>query len=171
MRLLQKSLQSLLLYSLILVVISVPVSLFSIRAILNDEVDESLSNQSNQFLEHIKTFAYLDDLETDLKVLDKLSANIHISPAEKQGITRTFETISMFDSLENESRPFRQLHSGVDIKGKPYLLTVQMSLVDNNKLVLVIALVQTFLIILLVGGLLLVNRSLSRKLWEPFYAT
>ncbi len=170
MRLLQKSLQSLLLYSLVLVVASVPVSLFSIRAILNDEVDESLIAQSEQFQKHIKTFAYLDDLETDLTVLDKLSSNIHIRPSESKIAEARFETVILYDSLEKESRPIRQLHSGVDIKGKPYLLTVQLSLVDNNKLVFVIALVQTLLIILLVGGLLLLSRSLSRKLWEPFYS-
>ncbi len=171
MRLLQKSLRSLILYALILVVISVPVSLFSIRAILNEEIDESLSEQSDQFLNHIKRFTYLDDLETDLSVLDQLSGNIHIKPSEKLFTSKRYETISLYDSLEHESRPYRQLSTGVNIKGKEYLLTVQMSVVDNDKLVFVIALVQTFLIVLLVGGLLLLNRSLSRKLWEPFYST
>ncbi|CAN5335404.1 HAMP domain-containing sensor histidine kinase [soil metagenome] len=171
MRLLQKSLRSLILYALILVVISVPVSLFSIRAILNEEIDESLSEQSDQFLNHIKRFTYLDDLETDLSVLDQLSGNIHIKPSKKLFTSKRYETISLYDSLEHESRPYRQLSTGVNIKGKEYLLTVQMSVVDNDKLVFVIALVQTLLILLLVGGLLLLNRSLSRKLWEPFYST
>ncbi|HWA35612.1 MAG TPA: hypothetical protein VG737_15830, partial [Cyclobacteriaceae bacterium] len=147
MRLLQKSLQSLLLYSLILVMASIPVSLFSIRAILNDEVDKSLVEQSEQFQKHIQTFNYLDDLETDLGVLDKLSSNIHIRPAGTENSETTFETRTLYDSLEKTSRPVRQLHSDVTIKGKRYLLTVQMSLVDNNKLVFVIALVQTFLIL------------------------
>jgi len=171
MRLLQRSLRTLLLYSLILVVISVPVSLFSISTILNGEVDESLALQADQFLLHIKSFAYLDDLETDLKVLDQLSYNIHIKPSAEQIIINKYETISLYDSVESVFRPFRQLSANVTIKGKPYLLSVQMSLVDNDKLVLVIGLVQTALIILLIAGLLLLNRSMSRKLWEPFYIT
>ena len=171
MRLLQLSLRSLLLYSLVLVVLSIPVSLLSIREILNEEVDENLDLQSDQFLNHIKRFNHLDDLETDLEVLDQLSYNIHIKRSDGGFVPEHFETISVYDSVENETRPFRQLSSSVDIKGKSYILSIQMSLVDNDELVLAISLVQTVLIVLLVAGLLFLNRSLSRKLWKPFYDT
>ena len=171
MRLLQRSLRTLLLYSLILVVLSIPVSLFSIREILNEEVDENLDLHADQFLSHIKKFTYLDDLETDLEVLDQLSYNIHIRPSDGRLIPEHFETISVYDSAEHEYRPFRQWSSGVDIKGKSYILSIQMSLVDNDQLVLVISVVQTVLIVLLVAGLLFLNRSLSRKIWKPFYDT
>jgi len=170
MRLLQVSLRSLLLYSLVLVLISIPVSLFSIREILNEEVDESLSLNADQFLKHIKSFEYLDDLETDLKVLDQLSYNIHIKPTH-ENIVGNYQTVVLFDSTEHEQRPFRQLSSSVDIKGNLYLLTVRMSTVDNDDLVLAIGSVQAALIVLLATGLLLLNRSLSRKLWKPFYKT
>lgn len=169
MRLLQVNLRGLLLYALILVLISIPVSLVSIQALLNEEVDESISHQADQFLHHIKGYEYLDDLTTDLEVLDQLSNNIHIKPHNGSAVDKTYETISLYDSTENEVRPFRQLSSSVAIKGQPYLLTVQMSLVDNDDLVMAIALVQITLSILLVAGLLLLNRSLSKRLWKPFY--
>jgi signal transduction histidine kinase len=171
MRLLQLNLRSLLLYSLVLVLISIPLSLFSIRAILNKEVDESVTAQSDQFLKRIKSFEYLDDLETDLKVLDQLSNNINIKPSEEQFVPKRYETVVLYDSLEHEKKPFRQLSSSVDVKGKPYILTVRMSLVDNNELVMAIGLVQVAISILLAIGLLLLNRSLSKKLWKPFYRT
>lgn len=171
MRLLQVSLRSLLIYSMILVLISIPVSLFSIRAILNEEVDESLSLHAEQFLTHIKGFEYLDDLETDLEVLDQLSSNIHIKPYTGNAIIRHYQTVMLYDSVEREERPFRQISSSVNIKGKPYMLTVQMSQVDNNDLIMAIGLVQVALIVLLASGLLFLNRSLSKKLWKPFYNT
>ncbi len=171
MRLLQVSLRSLLMYSLILVLISIPVSLFSIRGILNKEVDEALLLHSEQFLQHIKTFEYLDDLEFDLKIWDQLSYDFVIIPSDGTITSKQYQTVNLFDSLENEMRPFRLLSTSVDIKTKPYLLTVQMSLVDNEKLIMVLVLVQASLIILLAAGLLLLNRSLSRKLWKPFYNT
>lgn len=171
MRLLQVSLRTSLLYSLILVLISIPVSIFSIRAILNEEVDESLALHSDQFLRHIKSFEYLDDLEMDLEIWDQLSYDITIKPTEGTTILRQYETISMYDSIEKEFRPFRLLSSNVVLKGKTYLLTTRMSLVDNDELVLALGSVQAGLIILLAGGLLLLNRSLSRSLWGPFYRT
>lgn len=171
MRLLQVSLRSLLLYSLLLVLISIPVSLFSIREILNEEVDETLLLTSEQFLKHVKGFEYLDDLETDLQVLDQLSYNIHIKPSEEVVAHHTFQTVLLYDSLEHEQRPFRQLASGIEVKGKKYLLTISMSLVDNDDLIMAIGIVQVALVILLAGGLLLLNRSLSKRLWKPFYKT
>jgi signal transduction histidine kinase len=171
MRLLQVNLRGLLLYSIILVLISIPVSLFSIQAILNEEVDESISRQADQFISHIQGFEYLDDLETDLTVIDKLSYNVHIKPAAQNIAAKNYLTISLYDSAEQKEKPFRQLITGVMIKGKPYELTVRMSTVDNNDLVMAIGLVQVVLSILLASGLLLLNRSLSKRLWKPFYKT
>ena len=172
MRLLQVSLRSLLLYSIILLIVSIPVSLISIRAILNEEVDESLSLQSQQFLKHIKSFEYLEDLETDLLVLDQLSYNIHIKLYNGESLVDSkYRTITRYDSIERTNKPFRQLSSQVVIKGNPYLLTIQMSLVDNNDLVMAVGLVQLAISFLLATGLLLLNRSLSKKLWRPFYKT
>lgn len=171
MRLLQVNLRGLLLYSLILVLVSIPVSLVSLQAILSEEVDESIAQQADQFLHHIKGFEYLADLETDLQVLDQLSNNIRIQPAGQWMIDKTFKTITLYDSMARENKPFRELTSGVVIKGKPYLLSVRMSLVDNDDLVMAIGLVQAALSILLVAGLVILNRSLSKRLWKPFYKT
>lgn len=171
MRLLQVSLRSLLIYSILLLLISIPVSWISIQAMLNEEIDESISRQSEQFLQHIKNFEYLDDLETDLKVLDQLSYNIHIKPTQAAAQEKIYQTIIQYDSLERSERPFRQLSTSVIVKGKPYLLTVEMSLVDNNDLVMAIGLVQVALSIVLIAGLLFLNRSLSKRLWKPFYKT
>jgi signal transduction histidine kinase len=46
-----------------------------------------------------------------------------------------------------------------------------MSLVENDDLVIAIGSVQVAISILLSIGLLLLNRSLSKKLWKPFYKT
>lgn len=171
MRLLQVSLRTLLLYSLLLVLISIPVSLFSIQTILNEEVDESISAQADQFMNHIKGFEYLDDLETDLEVLDQLSSNIHIRPSDQKSIPKHYETVSLYDSIQHEQRPFRRLSSVVDVKGKSYLLTITVPLVNRSDLILAIALVQLVVSVLLALGLLILNRSLSKKLWKPFYKT
>ena len=171
MRLLQLSLRSLLIYALLLVLISIPVSFFSMQAILNEEVDESLVLYRDQFIKHIKNFEYLDDLETDLKVLDQLAYDISIKPFDGNPVPEIFQTVLLYDSTEHEYRPFRQLSSEVIVKGKMYLLSVRMSLVDNDELVMVISTVQVALIFLLFIGLILINRSLSKKLWKPFYKT
>src|ERR1700741_5405874 len=116
MRLLQLNLRSLLLYAFLLVLISIPVSLFSVRAIINSEVDRSILTQSQQFVNHIKHFEYLDDLETDLGVLDQLSSNVKIKPSQGESISERYETVYLYDSTEHKEKPYRQLSSSVDIK-------------------------------------------------------
>jgi signal transduction histidine kinase len=171
MRLLQVSLRSSLIYSLIVVLISIPVSIFSIRGLLKHEVDEALALRTEQFLFHIKRYNYLDDLESDLEVFDQLSYDIDIKPYDGQRIKKKFHSVHVYDSLEHDFANFRELLSEVEIKGKPYILSVRMSMVDNDELIVAVGIVQSALIILLATGLLLLNRSLSRKLWQPFYKT
>lgn len=171
MRLLQASIRSLLLYSLVLVVVSIPLSLIAIREILNEEVDETLALHGEQFIKHIKSFEYLDDLEMDLAIWDELSYDISIRPGYNIDSTKHYQTVSLYDSSEHEVRPFRILSSRVDIKNKPYVLTIQMSLVENDQLIAALSVVQFILVVLLTVGLLLINRSLSRRLWKPFYHT
>lgn len=170
MRLLQVSLRSMLLYALVLVLISIPVSLFSIREIINEEVDESLALHADQFVRHIKNYEYLDDLDLDLKIWDQLSYDIALEPSGGELTDKQYKTVSMYNSLEQEMHPFRALSLSVVIKGKPCLLTVYHSLVDNDELITALLIVQAVLIVLLVGGLLLLNRSLSKRLWKPFYS-
>lgn len=170
MRLLQVNLRGSLAFSLVLVLVSIPVSLFTISELLNHEVDKSISAQADQFVYQVQKFEYLDDLDTDLQVLDKLSANIHIQPSDGD-IYENFRTLYVYDSVDHEEKPYRRLEKEVIIKGKAYKLVVRMSLVENNDLIKVIGLVQIAVSILLVMGLLLLNRSLSRRLWKPFYKT
>lgn len=171
MRLLQISLRSLLLYSMLLVLVSIPVSLFLTQAILDHEIDETLSAQTEDFLKHIRGLEYLDDLETDLRVLDELTYNIEVSPTDQEYSKPEFRTVLMYDSLEQDEHPFRQLSTFAVIKGKPYMLTMMMSLVDGEDLLVAIGTVQIALLVFLAFGLLLLNRSLSRRLWRPFYET
>lgn len=170
MRLLQVSLRTLMLYAIILVLVSIPVSFFFIERLLNDDVDESLGFRLDQFEQHVKLYESLEDMETDLAVMDRLIVDIDILSATR--ITkRTFRTVERFDSLEQENRPYREVSTGIIIQGKKYQLAIRESLLDNNKLVGTLVLVQALLAILLATGLLLLNRSLSRKLWKPFYNT
>lgn len=170
MRLLQVSLRSLIVYALVLVLISIPVSFFFIENLLNEEIDESLAFRLDQFEQHVKSYELLADIETDLSVMDRLIVDIDIKPVA-QIKERIFSTVEHYDSLEKELSPYREVSTGILIQGKAYDLTIRTSLLDNEELVETLVLVQATLAILLAGGLLLLNRSLSRRLWKPFYDT
>ncbi len=171
MRLLQVSLRSLLLYALILVIISIPVSFYVIREIIQVEVDASLQVDREEFVQHLKNFEYLTDLEVDLQVLDQLTHDVNIKPGTQPGPAEYFQTVYSFDNLTKQEEPFRELTSKILVKGNPYVLSLRRSLGASEKLSWAIVEVQAALIVLLVGGLIFINKSLSQRLWKPFYNT
>ena len=171
MRLLQVSLRSYLFYSVLLVLIATPASFITIHHILQEEVDESLKSRATQFARHIKTFEYLDDLAVDMGVMDELSYDLDIKPVASFNDKYIYSTVSLYDSLDEEIKPFRELTTSVLVLNKPYRLSIRTSLVENEDLVFVIGMVMAALMILLTGGLFLINRSMSQKIWSPFYNT
>lgn len=171
MRLLQKSLRSLLTYSLLLVTLSIPLSLISINYILLNEVDETLLLYRDEFIKHVRHFEYLEDLETDLLLLDDVVYDIDIRETDTSPQPDFFTTIHEPDSIENTPRPFRILVSKIKVKDKPYLLTMRISLANNNDVVMTLVTAQVIVALLLALGLVFINRKLSKKLWKPFYKT
>lgn len=171
MRLLQVSLRMLMICSLAMVFISIPVSFFFIEKLLSDDVDEALEFRMAQFQQNIKSFENLEDIETDLNVMDRLIVDVAIAETTTVNDQRNFKTVVRFDSLEREESPFRELSAVVRIQQKNYLITISMSLVDNEELVFTLVAVQAVLIVLLTIGLILLNRSMTQKLWKPFYDT
>ena len=159
------------LYSLVMVLISIPVSFFFIKNLLSEEVDQALGFRMAQFQHHIKSFENLEDIHTDIMVMNRLITDMDIVSTEDLSVHNSYKTVVRFDSLENDEKPFRELSTVIPIQGINYLLTIRMSLVDNEELVLTLVAVQAALVVLLTIGLLLLNRSMSRKLWKPFYDT
>jgi signal transduction histidine kinase len=159
------------LYSLVMVLISIPVSFFFIENLLSEEVDEALGFRMAQFQRHIKSFENLEDIHTDILVMNRLITDMGLVSTEDLSVYNSYKTVVRFDSLENDESPFRELSTVIPIQGINYLVTIRMSLVENKELVLTLVSVQAILVVLLTIGLLLLNRSMSRKLWKPFYDT
>jgi signal transduction histidine kinase len=170
MRLLNASLKSYLFYSVLIVLVATPVGFLVIRQVLEEEVDELLRTHLAEFGSHIKNFEYLDDLPVDLTVMDRLSYDLDIRPDSSDWGER-YENVAIYDSLDHEVKPYRQLTSRIFVKTAPYALTIRMSLVENDKLVFVVGIVMTALIVFLTLGLFLINRALSKKVLSPFYNT
>ncbi|UII34583.1 HAMP domain-containing histidine kinase [Fulvivirga ulvae] len=171
MRLLQKSFRSQIIYKLLLVLLSIPLFIAFISYIIENEVDDLLLLYRDEFIDHVKDLEYLEHLETDLVVLNNVVHEIDLVEFSDAPYQDTFETIYEYDSIHDQTHPFRTLTSKVLVKGKPYLLTVRTSIVNNKGLILTLGVAQGLLAIVLVTGLALINRHLSQKLWKPFYKT
>lgn len=80
-----------------------------------------------------------------------------------------FSDTMIFDPIEKEDEPYRQLATQLEINGQPYRIVNRTSLVETDELTLAIALCTAALALLLFGGLYWLNRRSSQALWQPFH--
>ena len=167
MKLLQKTIRSYFIYSVIVLLVAIPVFYFVIQGIVREDVDEDLLN-TKQMLKPIVADAILNNTIDQLQFLDH---DITVSKSTENREFDTFSTVEIFDSLTKELVPHRVLTSHFSTNGSSCVLQIETSLVDNDELIESIVKVQIALLFLLITGLFIINRNLSKKVWMPFYVT
>ncbi|RSK25015.1 sensor histidine kinase [Hymenobacter metallilatus] len=108
----------------------------------------------------------------DLALWMKLDRDLVIRPLgrEPAGPERIAGELR-YDSLAKEMEPYRTLTTTVRYHGHPYRLVLRSSLVESEDLLAAIGVAQAGLLVVLLGGLVLVQQRVARRLWRPFYET
>lgn len=167
MKLLHKSLRGHIIYSVLLLLLAVPIFYFQLNKIVAEDVDEDLIAQKTDMV------AKMDKVieKNPFEFLELFEPDFYIVPTTSLRQNDTLYTINVYDAVSNENVPQRVLESTIILKGKPYTIKLKSSLVDNDDLIESIVLVQAVLLIMIIAGLLLITRYHSKKLWKPFYVT
>jgi signal transduction histidine kinase len=90
--------------------------------------------------------------------------------AQKQQSFKTIDTL-IFDGFEKRKIPYRQISQITVINGKEYFIAARDTLIEEDDLLGVIAIVIGLIFMLLLVSLYFINRNLSLKIWQPFYKT
>jgi len=165
MKLLNRSIRSYLVYSCIIVLISVPVIYFVIQQIVYEEVDEGLVAQKEEIVQNFKK------LSGNTTLPEANALGIELIPSSTVVERDSFYNVVSFDRISREQLPYRVIQGGAVIANRPYILRLKHSLVDNEDLIQSIVIVMTVLLLLIVAGFLMINRIISKKIWKPFYNT
>jgi signal transduction histidine kinase len=166
-KLLHKTLQVYLVYSVIIFIIIAPVFYFLADKFYIDNVDETLLNSKIEFVKI--TLPKLKS--TDISLWNKFNNNnVKIKTYKKINSDTLFYT-SYYDIEEQEKEPYRELNAPITIDGKPYIFSSKINLIESEDLMLSIALLFFGLIIFMLIGFYFFTKKLSIKLWKPFYQT
>lgn len=163
-KLLHKTQQIYIIYSIITFLIISPIFYFTTEKLYLDDTDETLMLNKERFEKQILPGFKIKDISTwntynpENLILDKI-------PIKKDSI---FSTID-FSELEQEDEPYRMLFSPIKIEGQPYLYTEKINLVEAEDLLFSIAILFITLIILLMIGVFIITNRISKKIWKPFY--
>jgi signal transduction histidine kinase len=167
MRLLQKTISSFIAYSVVVVLVAIPISYLSIKGLVSEDADEHLQTIEASVRQKIIQAAQTHTLS------GLVFADQDVTLAQGAG-SRTFDTLTdedIYDSIAREHVPYRVLTSQFTAAGTPYLLRIRSSMLDSEDLIENIVYVQVILLLILLAGLLLINRRLSKRIWKPFYST
>ena len=173
--LLSKTTRPFIIFVLIILVISVPVYYFVVDAIWKHELDEH-----NEIVAE-KTSYQLNSLKlSDEKLLETIRFWNEIQP------TTNIQSIDVNDSLKDSvfivEKPhdflhfedidrFRVLSRVIYLNKKPFRFHVETNIEESQETIFFISATTVFLFILIVGGLLILNRRLSNSVWKPFRKT
>lgn len=148
--------------------LSAPFFYLVMEKLYTDDVDEAIYLRKKEFeIDHLKTIR-----SSDIHIWNRFNRDVRIIPDTISGNRKNKiiqETI--FDEVVPEWEPYRVLYSDVKIEGKPYVLKIQLNLVESEDFIK--AIIYVYLVIL--GGMLLViffiTRFIANRLWKPFYET
>ncbi len=150
--------------SSIIIILSVPTFYFVIDGLVLNSVDENLNNEIAllpKYLKHIKKVE-------DIALWRTIDSDLEIEPFVQDSLHETAFTKSFYNSKSNEIEEFRYLQQKVTLLGKDYIISYKTSLLEKDDLLQSILIVEIILLIFLFIGFLIINRLISKKLWQPF---
>ncbi|PWN71578.1 sensor histidine kinase [Chryseobacterium phosphatilyticum] len=173
--LLSKTTKPFLIYVLVVLMISIPVYYVVVDTIWKSELDEH-----NQIIVEKTAYEFNQLKLSDKELEEGLGLWNHIQPETniekisgdhiKGDSVYTNERHLPFISEQKKER-YRCLKKVVYIHNKPYLFTIQTNIEETHETIAVIAMIAIFFFVMIVVGLLYLNRRLSASVWKPFRAT
>lgn len=156
MKLLNKTLQYYFWLSIVLLMVAIPVFYFVLQRIVISNIDASLVASKTELIPRLRVME-IHPGTPQPRLEDGVT--LEKAPPQPGG-----------DSLYTTDK-YRLLTSYLVINQETYRLQIKSSLADHQRLIGSIIILQSVLLILLLSGLLLINQSLARRIWKPFYQT
>lgn len=155
--------------------ISIPVYYFVVDTIWQDELDEH-----NQIIVEKTAYKFNHLKLSDEKLEQSLDLWNHIQPEtdieritsdqiKKDSVYITEKELPFISEQKKER--YRCLKKVVHIHGKPYLFTIETNIEESHETIAVIAMITVFFFVIILAGLLYLNRKFSTSIWSPFRGT
>lgn len=173
--LLRQTTRPFLIFVLIVLLISIPAYFFVVDATWKNELDEhnrmvALKTESSLNHKNLSD----EGLKDAIDFWNRIQSGTRILSVTPEDSKQD----SVYTSFENLTSPgdpsvdrFRILSTIIHLNGKPYRLITRTNIEEPNETIFIIALTTFFFMLLLVGGLLYLNKRISGKIWEPFNNT
>ncbi len=161
-RLLNKTLRTYLIASILVLTISAPAFFYLTRYIQIEEAEEMLYLRKHEF-EKI----YIHQL-TSSKIAEWNRWNFD-TKIERQSIEKTVISDDYFkNTMDGDMEPYKVLKTPVIIEGEKYTFLTRISMLDSEDTLYNVMLIYLTVILLLLVIMYLITKYYSKRLWKPF---
>ena len=173
--LLSKTTKPFIIYVLIILVISIPAYYLVVDAIWKHELDEHNDIVARKTASQINSLKLSEEklIET-IQLWNDVQPSTNIRKLEKNDNLKDsiFIVEKPHDFLHfEEIDRFRCLSKVIYLNKKPYRFNIETNIEETQETIFFISVTTVILFILIVGGLLFLNRRLSKSVWKPFRET
>ena len=173
--LLSKTTKPFIIYVLIILVISIPAYYLVVDAIWKHELDEHNDIVARKTASQINSLKLSEEklIET-IQLWNDVQPSTNIRKLEKNDNLKDsiFIVEKPHDFLHfEEVDRFRCLSKVIYLNQKPYRFNIETNIEETQETIFFISITTVFLFVLIVGGLLVLNRRLSKSVWKPFRET
>lgn len=173
--LLSKTTRPFLVFVMIILVISIPVYYFVVDAIWQSELDEHNEIVAEKTgYEFNKMDVSKEEIQRSIALWNHIQPGTNIKKIFSKHLKKdsifTTEKYKPF-SRDTTIERYRSLQTVIYIKNEPYLFTIETNIEETEGTVMIIGLITIFFFILIVSGLFILNRRLSKTIWRPFRNT
>jgi len=137
---------------------------FSVRYLIDDEVNKEL------FSSQVKVSWQLRHIDTLPVYILQLGDSLQLDAVRFPSKPFIREKI-LLNQSENKYQPYRQLIFYERVEGQWYRVTISKLLAQRQQLMDAVVMTVTFIVALLLTSLLVLNSTLSERVWRPFYKT
>lgn len=170
-KLLDQSLRPLVIYTMVVLVVSIPVFFLIINWIWENELDKHHYAIREKLEKRLTNLDLADSAVNDMiGVLDKIQPGFSFNEAVTPSPDSTY-TLIRFDTFMNDREQFRCLTTDIRVNGTLFRVLIETNMEEIDETILAIAAVTIFFFILLLAGFVYLNRRTSLRVWRPFYET
>jgi signal transduction histidine kinase len=134
----------------------------AISLILVNEKDTSLEVEEQEIFDYVKSNHQLP------QVFESQDQQINFTPVPKNSVKREFVN-TVYYKKHNEPESGRGLISAIRIDNVTYKILIVESKVETEDLIQIIFGITIGVILLLLLALIIINRLILNRLWQPFY--
>lgn len=162
MKLTAKSSIYYLVYTLFIFTIGTIVFYFLIKNVLYNAIDAALLQEKNQVIQNLK-------YEKEFKEIHNSDFIDIIVVGSESSVYDKFYTTNIYNATKKRNIEYRELKSVYEHGTVFYEIKIRQPLTEAEALIDSILPIEVLLFLGLIVGVLLINRFISDKIWQPFY--